>query len=70
MLRLIGYLAIALLNQFGLLAHPGTEAPSPSCAEVVNVPNLAKHSRIMKQRDCILKENSEINRECKCYDVY
>ncbi|THD65799.1 hypothetical protein E7Z59_14535 [Robertkochia marina] len=70
MLRLIGYLAITLLNQLGFLSSESTKSPVSDCAAVVCVSGSAEHNGIINESGCLLKENSEITRECKYYDVY
>lgn len=70
MLRLIGYLAIAFLNQLGLSSPESSESPAPVCVAVVYVSDSAGHNSIINESGCLLKENSEITRECNYYDVY
>lgn len=65
MLRLIGYLVITLVNQFGFVSQESMEHRDAYSATVVYVSDRVEHHSIMNDSGCLLKENSEITRECK-----
>lgn len=70
MLRLICYLAIAILNQLGITADQEVDsrAGADGVAELATATSGEAH--MARPSGCILKENSDLNQEINTYVVF